>query len=152
MEHLDERYADTLIDNICKHADIIVFSGAIPLMGGTHHVNEQWPSYWIERFQRKGYRVMDVIRPVFWENENVAAAYKQDTLVYVRAGMYEEINDRFRDIENLHIYNMVHPDKFFEAKAPDKLINRAWMMKHMPEWLFSFLKKVYLIFGEDKIV
>lgn len=151
-EHLDEQYADIFIDNICSHADVVVFSAAIPLMGGTHHVNEQWQSYWINKFSNRGYSVLDVIRPVFWDNKNVVSCYKQDMLLYVKNTRYDEVSVLFNDVSNLHTYNIVHPDKYIEAKAVDKVINRAWMMKHLPEWLFVFLKKIYLIFGKDRIV
>ena len=151
-EHLDEKYADTFVDNICRHSDVIVFSAAIPLMGGTHHVNEQWPSYWIEKFQTRGYCALDVIRPMFWNNSNVIAAYKQDMILYVKEDLYERMKGLFIEVSDLHIFDIVHPDKYIESKSPDKLINRAWMMNHLPEWLFAFMKKIYLIFGKDRVV
>ena len=151
-EHLDEKYADVFIDNICRHSDIVMFSAAIPLMGGTHHVNEQWPSYWIKKFEERGFCVIDVIRPLFWENKKIIGAYKQDTLIYVRKEKYDAVCDLFRTELKIHQYDIVHPDKYIEAKAPDKLINRMWMMKHMPEWMFSLVKKIYLFFRPDRVV
>lgn len=153
-EHLDEKYADTFIENICRHADIILFSAAIPLMGGTHHVNEQWPSYWIGKFKRKGYKVIDCLRPVFWNNDNINACYKQDMMFFVKEGCYEEMKAvLLKPDDNDHIYDIVHPEKYFEAKAIDKFINRAWLMNHLPENVFLFFKKLYLTFGgKDKVV
>ena len=66
-EHLDETYADLFIESLASHGDTILFSAAIPGQGGTHHVNEQWPSYWIEKFSRSGFKKMyDAIRPRIW--------------------------------------------------------------------------------------
>jgi hypothetical protein len=39
-EHLPEMHSDTLIDNLCRHGDLIMFSAAIPGQGGDFHV---WP-------------------------------------------------------------------------------------------------------------
>ena len=54
-EHLEERYADTLIDSLCKLSDTVLFSAAIPRQLGTNHVNEQWQSYWAKKFAKRGY-------------------------------------------------------------------------------------------------
>jgi len=56
-EHLDERYADILVENICKAGRTIVFSGATPGQTGTDHRNEQPNEYWIAKFQTKGFRL-----------------------------------------------------------------------------------------------
>ena len=152
-EHIEEQYANVFIHNICSHSDIVLFSAAIPLMGGTHHVNEQWPSYWIKKFKDEGFEVMDCLRPLFWNNKKINACYKQDMMIYVNKNKYENIKNIFgEEGEAQHIYDIVHPDKYIEAKAVNKIINRAWLMKHLPEKLFAFIKKIYLLFGEDKVV
>ena len=55
-EHLDASRADSFVDDLCALGDVVVFSAAIPGQGGTHHVNEQFQSYWQERFRRNGSR------------------------------------------------------------------------------------------------
>lgn len=53
-EHLEEEYADTLVDTLC-HAKQVLMTAAVPGQGGTAHVNEQdWP-YWAEKFTQRGY-------------------------------------------------------------------------------------------------
>lgn len=148
---MDQQYADTFVHSICNSSDIVIFSAAIPLMGGTHHVNKQWPSYWIEKFKIEGNLPLDCLHPVFWDNKNVMACYKQDMLRYVRQEKFNATKDLFSKEEN-HIYDIVHPDKYCKAKAADKLINRAWLRNHLPEKVFVLLKKIYLIFGDDKVV
>ena len=52
-EHLEEHWADRLIDTICSCADIVLFTGAVPGQGGTFHLNEQPHSYWLQKFQER---------------------------------------------------------------------------------------------------
>ena len=54
-EHLPESAANTYVDLLTGHAANVLFSAAIPGQGGVHHVNEQWPSYWIKKFNERGY-------------------------------------------------------------------------------------------------
>lgn len=60
-EHIEEEYADVLIDNLCKASKTIVFSAATPGQGGVGHVNCQPKEYWIEKFKKRGY-VLDKTR------------------------------------------------------------------------------------------
>lgn len=39
-EHIEAKYANTLIDNAIRHSDIIFWSAATKGQGGYHHVNE----------------------------------------------------------------------------------------------------------------
>jgi len=65
-EHLEEQYADTLVQTCVNHSDTIFFSAATKGQGGYHHVNEQPHQYWIEKFAAHGYthRMLDEILPV----------------------------------------------------------------------------------------
>jgi hypothetical protein len=85
-EHLPESAAPILVDSLCRAADIILFSAAIPGQGGLHHVNEQWPSYWYKLFEAHGYQCADTIRPLIWNNGMVYSWYKQNCLIYMRPG------------------------------------------------------------------
>lgn len=84
-EHLDEGRADLFVENLCRHGDVVLFSAAIPDQGGTHHVNERWPSYWIAKFAAHGYRVHDTLRPVLWNDGEVEYWYRQNCLLFVNA-------------------------------------------------------------------
>jgi len=81
-EHLPLDSADVLIDSLCKHSKTILFSAAIPFQGGQNHLNEQSPSYWIEKFEQRGYQVYDPIRSVVWERKDVDVWYKQNMLLF----------------------------------------------------------------------
>ncbi len=55
-EHIEEKYADVLMDNICKSSrSTVFFSAAIPGRGGHLHLNEQPHSYWIDKFHKRGF-------------------------------------------------------------------------------------------------
>src|SRR5262249_58853947 len=82
-EHLDERAAPTLVASLVAHASAVVFSAAIPKQGGAGHVNERWPSYWAELFAARGYRAIDLIRPLVWNDDRVAFWYAQNIVLYV---------------------------------------------------------------------
>lgn len=77
-EHLPEESADNFVDSLCKHADNIIFSAAIPGQGGQNHINEQWPEYWAKKFEEHGYYFHDLIRPYIWNDERVDWWYKQN--------------------------------------------------------------------------
>lgn len=87
-EHLPESSADGLVDSICRHADVVLFSAANPAQdGGQNHVNCQWPVYWEEKFRTRGYLPYDVVREVFWECAEIEWWYRQNTLLYARPGI-----------------------------------------------------------------
>ena len=54
-EHIEPEYADNLIDLLTNLSNTIVFTAAPPGQGGLQHVNEQPQSYWINKFQRRGF-------------------------------------------------------------------------------------------------
>jgi SAM-dependent methyltransferase len=81
-EHLPERAADGLVRGLVELAPLVLFSAAFPGQGGTHHVNEQWPSYWRSRFAQHDYVVLDPVRPLIWEDQRVAWWYRCNTYLY----------------------------------------------------------------------
>ncbi len=84
-EHLPPQAASGFVDLLCSLAPVVVFSAAIPFQGGTDHLNEQFPSYWVPHFARNAFLPFDVVRPRIWEDTNVEWWYRQNTLVFARA-------------------------------------------------------------------
>ncbi|MEJ2005518.1 MAG: methyltransferase domain-containing protein [Cyclobacteriaceae bacterium] len=82
-EHIEEEYADNFVKNLVQLAPVILFSAAIPLQGGRNHVNEQWPSYWSEKFAGHGYVVVDAIRNEVWEDEKNDVWNAQNCFIYI---------------------------------------------------------------------
>jgi SAM-dependent methyltransferase len=85
-EHLEAARADLLVDSLTRHTAAVCFSAAVPSQGGTHHVNEQWPDYWADKFRARGFVAFDPIRPAVLRNLSVPGYYAQNTLVYAAAG------------------------------------------------------------------
>jgi SAM-dependent methyltransferase len=85
-EHLPHESSQTLVDSLCRHADVVLFSAAAPSQPGNHHINCQWPSYWVERFALRGYRAFDAFRPQLWEDERVDYWYRQNCWLFVAEG------------------------------------------------------------------
>lgn len=66
--------------DLCALAPVVLFSAAAPGQGGLGHVNEQWPAYWVERFERHGYRCSGALRWRFWCDDRVESWYRQNLL------------------------------------------------------------------------
>jgi SAM-dependent methyltransferase len=113
-EHLHPDRAHQFIKNIVASSDIVVFGAAIPFQGGQNHLNEQWPSYWAEIFQKHGYQQYDIFRSLFWENDKVFTWYKQNTFVYSRLNL----QDKLKPSESMISKNFIHPDMYhYKAKT-----------------------------------
>ena len=101
-EHLPEESADRFVESLVQLSDVILFSAAIPHQGGTHHINEQWPDYWIQRFQAHRYLVLDVLRDRLWEDPAVQPWYAQNSFVFIKG-------DRLSDYPALQAIALAQP-------------------------------------------
>ena len=115
-EHLDEACADTFVESLARHGETILFSAAIPGQGGTHHVNEQWPSYWAEKFARVGYTAYDIIRPQIWTDPQILAFYRQNILIFARGRVFEGAETRL---------DRVHPEMWQDPGQILSMMPRA---------------------------
>lgn len=114
MEHLEEIHADKIVKNLTKLSDIIFFSAAIPGQPGQNHVNLQWPVYWNKKFQQFGYTFHDVLRPIFWNKNDLAWWYRQNMFIVVKNGIEYKLKgfDLYKDSE---IKSFIHPDFYMEG-------------------------------------
>jgi SAM-dependent methyltransferase len=110
-EHLPESAADTFVESLVRHGDIIVFSAAIPGQIGTHHVNEQYPSYWTRKFGERSFELFDIIRPIVWHDPDVALCYKQNVLAFVRNPSAAQQSLKAADQRAL-LLDVVHPEHY----------------------------------------
>ncbi len=83
-EHLPESSAETLVRSLTYHADVLLFSAAIPGQGGQFHLNEQWPAYWQNLFFRNDFVFVDCLRNKIWMNEKVEWWYRQNIFLVVK--------------------------------------------------------------------
>src|SRR5207302_6665348 len=82
-EHLPASASSTLVESLTEHAPVVLFSAAVPHSRGTHHVNEQWPQYWVEHFAKRNYEVVDCFRSRLWQDTSIDWWYAQDILLFV---------------------------------------------------------------------
>lgn len=114
-EHLPPARADAFVEALCRAADAVLFSAAVPGQGGTEHVHEARASRWAARFAAQGFEAFDLVRGAVWDDPRVEWWYRQNCLVYARRGSAAHallaavpLPPRPRDL--------VHPDAF-EAKV-----------------------------------
>jgi SAM-dependent methyltransferase len=88
-EHLPADCAETFVDSLTGLGPLVLFSAAVPYQGGAHHVNEQWPAYWAERFGARGYAAVDCLRRRIWNDPRVAWWYAQNLLLFVERSALE---------------------------------------------------------------
>jgi SAM-dependent methyltransferase len=81
-EHLSAAAGNAIVTALCAAAPVVMFSAAVPSQGGDHHINEQWPSYWIKRFETHGFRMIDALRPQIMTDQRVAYYYRQNLMMF----------------------------------------------------------------------
>ncbi len=116
-EHIGPQYADTFVNSLTSLSSVVLFSAAIPFQGGTHHLNEQWPDYWVRRFEKRGYVVVDCIRKHVWENSDVEPWYAQNTVLFVRETELPNYPalERERTLSSMQMLSVVHPALWVNA-------------------------------------
>jgi SAM-dependent methyltransferase len=110
-EHLPDSAADTLIKSLTDAAPVVLFSAALPLQGGSHHVNEQWPAYWAEKFNKVEYVPVDAIRRHIWDDTRVSFFYAQNIFIYVKKSELSNYALLEKEIEEGHgkALPLIHP-------------------------------------------
>jgi SAM-dependent methyltransferase len=88
-EHVAVSSADTFVESLSRHGDVVLFSAAVPGQGGEFHVNEQPLRYWRERFAQQGFRCFDPLRPRILVQREVEPWYRYNTLLYARGASRE---------------------------------------------------------------
>jgi hypothetical protein len=111
-EHLESAAAPGFIESLTTHADIILFSAAIPFQGGDHHVNEQWPGYWCDLFKSRGFEVLDFIRAQIWNDPSIHVWLRQNTLLFVKRESLQS-NNALASLHRPDVpLSLVHPDLY----------------------------------------
>ena len=115
-EHLSAKRAPTFIHDLTSLSDVVFFSAAVPLQGGTNHINEQWQSYWAKFFADENYVCLDCIRPQIWGENEIKVEYKQNILLYVKESAISSY-PRLLEFYLAHRHNkqnldMIHPDNW----------------------------------------
>jgi hypothetical protein len=103
-EHLSAEYADNFVSNICQSSNNILFSAAIPGQKGVGHVNEQWSSYWVQKFATYGFVGDDIFKRLFWNDPRVENWYKQNMIFFTNKPDRYELP--------WQVFDVVHPNNW----------------------------------------
>jgi SAM-dependent methyltransferase len=113
-EHLPRETAKPFVETLTSLASFVLFSAAIPMQGGTNHLNEQWPEYWAQLFTEAGHAPVDCIRRAFWKNDRVTGYYAQNTVLYVRQDLLSQSRDLL-DLPSFDLLPIVHHGMYSDA-------------------------------------
>lgn len=112
-EHIKEEDSENLIQTLVNAGDLILFSAAVPYQSGQNHVNEQWPTYWKQKFSRFGYQLIDTVRQRFWNMDMPEFWYKQNVFFVVK----EACISKYSFLAN-HVggdtLDLIHPDLYLK--------------------------------------
>ena len=108
-EHLPASCADTFVDSLTGLSDFILFSAAIPNQGGVNHLNEQWQSYWAEKFRDREFEAIDCVRSQIWSDRQISIPYRQNIILYVVRSRVSETDASVSEVSSLSI---AHPELY----------------------------------------
>ncbi|HVW76158.1 MAG TPA: class I SAM-dependent methyltransferase [Alloacidobacterium sp.] len=81
-EHIPNASSKTLVANLVKHSDRVLFSAAVPGQGGENHINEQTYEFWRAHFAAHGYVPYDFLRPLL-RGTDVESWYRYNSVLYI---------------------------------------------------------------------
>lgn len=142
-EHVAKSAADVLVASLVASSDVVLFGAAIPYQGGYGHINEQWPSWWRDKFIAYGYEPFDIVRPVFWSDVKIHYWYRQNTFIYVRrdndAAMAAATEAQREIYSRTVLFDAVHPEKFDEVASYRSIASKR-LLRRLPAWVTMRVK------------
>jgi SAM-dependent methyltransferase len=113
-EHLPESRSISFVEDLTRLAPVVLFSAAIPRQGGTAHINEQWQSHWAAIFAQYDFVTCDVLRPLIWNNADIARWYRQNILLFCRRDFLPKVPKLTTRQDDALPLSVVHPQQYFE--------------------------------------
>ena len=87
-EHLHPGNEAAFVGFLCRSADFVLFSAAIPYQEGIGHIDNKPMQFWVDLFAGNGFKCFDIIRPWLIQHSDEAARvapyYTQNILVFAR--------------------------------------------------------------------
>lgn len=147
-EHLKYESSDIFVKSLCELSETIIFSAAIINQGGQNHINEQNPQFWIDIFQKNGYQILDILRPIFWDNKEIDFWYRQNILLFTKNS---NVVNKLSKMPNFLGKNLVHPIGFIGRDKMAKnlknenqnIINGHKGLKFYIKLLVNYLKNKF---------
>lgn len=126
-EHLPVSAAETCVGSLAELAPFVLFSAAIPFQGGTNHVNEQWPEYWADLFEKRGFAPVDCVRGEIWSDRRVEWWYAQNTLLFVSRDRLGKIAATGFELERTPVSRLalVHPRQYLYTVQSERAARRC---------------------------
>ncbi len=115
-EHLDPNSATKLVRDLANLSNVVVWTAGMPYGQDPTHKNEQWQSYWAERFGKLGYYPSDYFRNRLWNDKRVVVWNKQTMVLYIRRG--SRFAGKYKEAE---ILDVIHPEQFMQLIIPDRV-------------------------------
>ena len=140
-EHLDEKRADSFIEDLTGLSDVILFSAAIPGQEGTKHINEQFLHYWIVKFNKLDYQCYDVIRPIIWDVEEISWWFRQNMVLFVKNET--NTNVELSTMQSFKCFDLVQKELFiYKTKKFDTLLHSIKnKKKNIPKIFKKIIRK-----------
>ncbi len=134
-EHVTPASAERLVASLTRHSDLVLFSAAIPFQRGHHHVNEQFPDYWAERFAPHQFHPLDFLRPRIWKDASIIWWLRQNLLLFAHDRALQ-VNPKLateRDVQR--VLSVVHPSVYLGLlnEAYAKLQEQSKLMQFIAE-------------------
>lgn len=122
------------MEDLCNASNVVLFSAAPKLQGGDGHVNERRLSYWKGLFEKRGYVLLDIVRPVIWDDNRIQVWYRQNVVVFVNENEVDTSAIRINcempvdlihpDLYELRAFSAFHPIKSRLCRVRDELLSR----------------------------
>lgn len=126
-EHLPGNRSISFVKDLTRLAPVVLFSAAIPRQGGTAHINEQWQSHWAAIFAQYDFVTCDVLRPLIWNNADIARWYRQNIFLFCRRDFLPAVPRLTASQDNALPLSVVHPQQYLEIW--DELnVRRTWQL------------------------
>lgn len=129
FEHIPEEVATERLDNLLSKCRFLLFGAAIPMQGGTGHINEQPVSYWCNHICSRGFSAYDFVRPRIWNDQRIPYWYKQNTLLYVKNDAGIALTEALAStrVDDNTLLDIVHPElllKHYRKANRDRFMGR----------------------------
>ena len=143
-EHLSDKTAIRFVDSLVSASDFILFSAAIPFQGGRGHINEQWPDYWADLFNERGYVPLDFVRRNIWNDKQIPVWYRQNILMFVKKEQMQRVKVPGVDAFDNHLpISLVYPDQYLSKVNQMSSVKGSWklFLRAVKNWIKKKISK-----------
>jgi hypothetical protein len=122
-EHVKERHSNRIVKYLTSCSKIILFSAAVPGQGGLGHINEQWPTFWADKFLSESYHYLDILRPHLIENNLISYYLRQNLFLVVKEEFVNKIKLSHSFNFNINEWTLIHRNILEKRGFKNKIKN-----------------------------